>query len=71
MCRDNILSGMHRQCLNIGLCYFILDVTRQNVKIGLNAAVLLVVLVLEQFIMGEGKLIRQLEIWRGRGTDCL
>jgi len=36
------------------------------VKTVLNAAVLLVVLVLEQFIMGEGKLIRQLEIWRGR-----
>lgn len=68
MRRDNILSGMHRQHLKIGLWYFILDVTRQNVKIGLNAAVLLVVLVLRQFIMGEGKLIRQLEIWRGRDT---
>lgn len=66
MCGDNILSGMHRHHLKIGLCYSILDVTRQNVKTVLNAAVLLVVLVLEQFIMGEGKLIRQLEIWRGR-----
>lgn len=67
MYRENILSGMLKQHLKIGVGALILDVTRQKVNIILNAAVLVVVLMFQQFIMGERKLIRQLEIWRGRG----
>lgn len=58
---------MLKQHLKIGVGALILDVTRQKVNIILNAAVLVVVLMFQQFIMGERKLIRQLEIWRGRG----
>lgn len=57
---------MHRQHLKIGVCALILDVTKQKVNIILNAAVWLVVPMLQQFIVREKELIRQLEIWRGR-----
>lgn len=46
MCRENILSGMQRQHLKIGVCTLILDVTRQKVGIILNASLFLLVLVL-------------------------
>lgn len=60
------MFGMHRQHLKIGVCALILDVTKQKVNIILNAAVWLVVPMLQQFIVREKELIRQLEIWRGR-----
>lgn len=57
---------MHRQHLKIDVCALILDVTKQKVNIILNAAAWLVVPMLQQFIVREKELIRQLEIWRGR-----
>lgn len=63
MYREHVLFGMHRQHLKIGVCILILDVTKQKVNIILNAAVWLVVPMLQQ---REKELIRQLEIWRGR-----